>query len=87
VVVKYAPIGETTSMSFDKASGLLVVKYDEDVKSALYMLSTYVESGVTITKGRMVIDTKALTKGAEYTIYLERKDVEQKSIVFTLKEL
>jgi hypothetical protein len=35
----------------------------------------------------MVIDTKALTKGAEYTIYLERKDVEQKSIVFTLKEL
>lgn len=87
VIVKYAPIGETTSMSFDKASGLLVVKYDEDVKSALYMLSTYVESGVTITKGRMVIDTKALTKGAEYTIYLERKDVEQKSIVFTLKEL
>ena len=87
VVVKYAPIGETTSMSFDKASGLLVVKYDEDVKSALYMLSTYVERGVTITKGRMVIDTKALTKGAEYTIYLERKDVEQKSIVFTLKEL
>lgn len=87
VIVKYAPIGETTSMSFDKASGLLVVKYDEDVKSALYMLSTYVESGVTITKGRMIIDTKALTKGAEYTIYLERKDVEQKSIVFTLKEL
>ena len=87
VVMKYAPIGDTTSMSFDKESGLLIVKYEDDVKSALYLLGSYVESGVSITKGRMVIDTKSLNRDAMYTIYLERKDVEQKSIVFTLKSL
>lgn len=85
--MKYAPIGDTTSMSFDKESGLLIVKYEDDVKSALYLLGSYVESGVSITKGRMVIDTKSLNRDAMYTIYLERKDVEQKSIMFTLKGL
>ena len=87
VVLKYAPIGDTTSMSFDKETGLLVVKYDDDVKSALYMLGEYVETGVSISKGRMVLDTNQLQRDAAYTIYLERKDVEQKSIMFTLKEL
>lgn len=87
IVMKYAPIGETTSMSFDKESGLLIVTYDDDVKSALYMLGEYIEMGVSITKGRMVLDTKQLVRGATYTIYLERKDVEQKSIMFTLKGL
>ena len=87
VILKYAPIGDTTSMSFDKESGLLIVKYEDDVKSALYLLGSYVESGVSITKGRMVIDTKSLNRDAMYTIYLERKDVEQKSIMFTLKGL
>lgn len=87
VVMKYAPIGDMTSMSFDKESGLLIVKYEDDVKSALYLLGSYVETGVSITKGRMVIDTKSLNKDAAYTIYLERKDIEEKSIVFTLKGL
>ncbi len=87
VVLKYAPIGDTTSMSFDKETGLLVVKYDDDVKSALYMLGEYVETGVSITTGCMVLDTRQLQRDATYTIYLERKDVEQKSIMFTLKEL
>ena len=87
VVLKYAPIGDTTSMSFDKMSGLLVVKYEDSVKSALYLLGEYVETGVTISKGRMVLDTKQLQRGMTYTIYLERKDVEQKSIMFTLNEL
>ena len=86
VVVKYAPIGHSTSMSFDRASGRLVVEYDDDVKSALYLLGEYVDSGVTITKGRMTIDTKYLSKGAEYTIYLVREAVEDKSIVFKLNE-
>ena len=85
--MKYAPIGDMTSMSFDKESGLLIVKYEDDVKSALYLLGSYVETGVSITKGRMVIDTKSLNKDAAYTIYLERKDVEEKSIVFTIKAL
>ena len=87
IVMKYAPIGETTSMSFDKESGLLIVTYDDDVKSALYMLGEYIEMGVSIAKGRMVLDTKQLVRGATYTIYLERKDVEQKSIMFRLKGL
>jgi hypothetical protein len=87
VVLKYAPIGDTTSMSFDEQTGLLVVKYDDDVKSALYKSDKYVETGVLITKGRMLLDTKQLQRDAAYTIYLERKDVEQKSITFTLKGL
>ena len=87
VVMKYAPIGETTSLSFDKDSGLLIVAYDDDVKSALYMLGEYVETGVYITKGRMALDTKQFQRGVTYTIYLERKDLEQKSIMFTLNGL
>ena len=87
IVLKYAPIGDTTSMSYDKATGVLVVKYDDDVKSALYKLGEYVETGVSITKGCMVLDTKQLQRDATYTIYLERKDVEQKGIMFTLKGL
>ena len=87
VVLKYPPIGETTSMSYDKESGLLIVSYDDDVRSALYFLGEYVETGVSITMGRMVLDTNQLQCGATYTIYLERKDVEQKSIMFTLNEL
>lgn len=87
VVLKYAPIGDTTSMSFDKETGLLIVDYDDDVKSALYMLGEYVETGVSISKGRMVLDTNQLQRNAAYTIYLERKGVEEKSIMFTLKGL
>ena len=87
IVVKYAPIGSTTSMSFDKISGELVVDYDDDVKSALYLSGEYIERGVTISKGIMRVDTKQLERGATYTIYLERKGVESKSIMFTLKDL
>lgn len=87
VVLKYAPIGATTSMSFDKETGILVVKYDDDVKSALYMLGEYTETGVAISKGRMILDTKQMQRDTVYTIYLVRKDVEEKSILFTLKGL
>ena len=87
IILKYSPIGDTTSMSFDKQTGVLVVDYDDDVKSALYLLGSFVESGVSITKGRMVLDTKQLQRGVAYTIYLERSGVEQKSIMFTLNEL
>ena len=87
VVLKYAPIANTTSLSFDKATGVLVVDYEDDVKSALYMLGEFVEDGVTITKGCMRIDTSRLKRDALYTIYLERRDVESKSIILSLKEL
>ena len=85
--MKYAPIGHSTSMSFDKASGLLVVDYDDDVKSALYLSGQYVEAGVTITKGKMQVDTNQLQRDSAYTIYLVRGDVESKSIMFVLNEL
>lgn len=87
IVLKYASIGNTTSMSFDKSTGELVVDYEADVKSALYLSGTYIESGVTIDKGIMRVDTKKLQRDATYTIYLERKGVESKSIAFTLKDL
>ena len=74
-------------MSFDKSTGELVVDYEADVKSALYLSGTYIESGVTIDKGIMRVDTKKLQRDATYTIYLERKGVESKSIAFTLKDL
>lgn len=87
VVIKYAPIGRTTSMTYDKPSGLLVVDYDDDVKSALYLEGEYIETGVTISRGVMRVDTNELQRDATYTIYLERKGVESKSIMFTLKHL
>ena len=87
IILKYAPIGNTTSISFDKASGMLVVEYDDDVKSALYMLGEFIEDGVTITKGCMRLDTSKLKRDALYTIYLERRDVESKSIILSLNEL
>jgi hypothetical protein len=74
-------------MTFDKASGVLVVDYDDDVKSALYLAGEFIEAGVTITKGLMRVDTNQLQRGATYTIYLVRGDVESKSITFTLNEM
>ena len=87
IVMRYAPIGATTSFDYDKLSQIIVVDYDDDVKSALYMLGEYTETGVSISKGRIVLDTNQLQRDAAYTIYLERKDVEKKSIMFTLKGL
>ena len=87
IVLRYAPIGDTTSMSFDRSTGVLVVDYEDDVKSALYHLSEFVESGVTITRGLMRVDTNQLQRDAIYTIYLERRGVESNSIMFSLKSL
>ena len=87
IVMKHAPIGSKTSMSFDKSSGELVVEYEADVKSALYLSGEYVENGVTISRGVMRLDTNQLQRGATYAIYLERKGVESKSIMFTLNSL
>ena len=64
---------------------MLVVDYDDDVKSALYLLGEFIEEGVTITKGLMRVDTHQLQRDAIYTIYLERRGVESKSIMFSLK--
>lgn len=87
IVLKYASIGNNTSMSFNKSTGVLLVNYDSDVRSALYLSGEYVETGVTINKGLMKVNTKLLHRDATYTIYLERRGVESKSIAFTLKQL
>ncbi|MBO7282786.1 MAG: hypothetical protein J6U73_05225, partial [Alistipes sp.] len=87
IVLKHAPIGRSTSMSFDKSTGELVVDYESDVKSALYLGGEYIESGVTISKGIMRVDTKQLQRDVTYTIYLERRGVESKSLTLILNEL
>ena len=87
IVLKYASIGSATSMSFDKSTGELVVDYESDVKSALYLGGEYIESGVTISKGIMRVDTKQLQRDVTYTIYLERRGVESKSLTLILNEL
>lgn len=87
VVLRYPRIGDTTSIEYDRKSGIMCVVYDDDVKSALYLDGEYVTQGVDIAKGRMTIDTRQLLRDREYTIYLERKDVESKTVVFKLNEL
>lgn len=88
IVLKHPSIGETTSLKFDKTTGVMTVTHDEDVKAALYLLGSIVESGVTTTSRTMTIDTTQLNRKDLYTIYLERTDgSESKSYTFTLKNL
>jgi hypothetical protein len=86
-ILKYAPIGETTSFDYDKVSGTIIVDYDDDVKSALYSDGQYVDDGVTITTGMMTISTLRLDSTKSYTILLVRESVEQREITFTIKGL
>jgi hypothetical protein len=65
----------------------IIVDYDDDVKSALYLNGQYVEDGVTITKGKMTIATQRLMPGSTYTILLVREGVEQRELTFTIKAL
>lgn len=85
IVMKYPSIGETTSFDYDKVSGTIIVDYDDDVKSALYLDGQYVDDGVTITTGKMTISTPRPAKS--YTILLVREGVEQREITFTIKGL
>ena len=86
-ILKYAPIGETTSFDYDKVSGTIIVDYDDDVKSALYLDGQYVDDGVAITTGKMTISTQRLIPARTYTILLVREGVEQREITFTIKGL
>ena len=88
IVLKHPSIGETTSLKFDKTTGLMVIKHDEDVTAALHLLGGVVESGVETTSRTMIIDTNKLNRKDMYTIYLEREDgSEIKSYTFTLNDL
>lgn len=88
IILKHPSIGETTSLKFDKTTGMMTVTHDEDVKAALYLLGSTVETGVTTTSRAMTIDTTTLNRQDIYTIYLERVGGgESKSYTFTLKNL
>lgn len=87
IVMKYPTIGSTTSFDYDKVRNIIVIDYDDDVKSALYLDGQYVEDGVTITTGMMSISTQRLLPGSTYTILLVREGVEQRELTFTIKAL
>lgn len=88
IVLKHPSIGETTSLKFDKNTGLMTITHDEDVAAALYLLGSVVESGVETTSRTMIVDTNKLNRKDMYTIYLEREDgSESKSYTFTLTDL
>ena len=87
IIMKYPTIGSTTSFDYDKVCNTIVVDYDDDVKSALYLDGRYIEDGVTITKGMMTISTQRLLPGSTYTILLVREGVEQRELTFTIKAL
>jgi hypothetical protein len=57
------------------------------VKSALYQDGSYVEDGVEIVRGKMTINAARLAPGSTYTVLLVRKDVEERTFTFTIKQL
>ena len=87
IVMRYAPIGATTSFDYDKLSQIIVVDYDDDVKSALYCRGSYIEDGVEIVRGKMTINTTRLAPGSTYTVLLVRDNVEERTFTFTIKPL
>ncbi len=88
IVLKHPSIGDTTSLKFDRASGLMTITHERNVKATLRLLGSVVESGVQTTSRTLIIDTKALHPGDLYEIYLESEDsLESKSYTFTLKNL
>lgn len=88
IVLRYPTIGQTTSLKFDKTSGVMTIAHDRGVTVTLYMLGSVVESGVSSTAYATTIDTKQLNRKDLYTIYLERKEVgDSRSYTFTLNDL
>jgi hypothetical protein len=63
------------------------IRYDADVEAALYLDGVSVDTGVTIARGCMVVNTSLLQRDVEYTIYLERAGVESKELKFTLNKM
>ena len=85
--MRYASIASTTSFDYDKSAGVIVVDYDNDVKSALYQSGAYVEDGVNIVRGKMTINTMRLSPGLQYTVLLVRDNVEEHTFTFTIKKM
>lgn len=88
IVLRYPTIGQTTSLKFDKTSGVMTIAHDRGVTVTLYMLGSVVESAVSSTAYATTIDTKQLNRKDLYMIYLERKEVgDSRSYTFTLNDL
>lgn len=87
IIMRYASIASTTSFDYDKSAGVIVVDYDNDVKSALYQSGAYVEDGVNIVRGKMTINTMRLSPGLQYTVLLVRDNVEEHTFTFTIKKM
>ena len=88
IVLKHPSIGDTTSLKFDKSTGMMTITHERNVKATLRLLGSVVDSGVQTTSRTLIIDTKALHPGDLYEIYLESEDsFESKSYTFTLKNL
>ena len=87
VLLRHPSIGDTTSLEFNSNSGIMHIRYDADVEAALYLDGVSVDTGVTIARGCMVVNTSLLQRDVEYTIYLERAGVESKELKFTLNKM
>lgn len=87
VIMRYVPIGATTSFDYDKLSQTIVIDYDDDVKSALYQDGSFIEEGVEIVRGKMTINTMLLAPSSTYTVLLVREGVEERTFTFTIKPL
>ncbi|MBE6175763.1 MAG: hypothetical protein E7146_02050 [Rikenellaceae bacterium] len=88
ILLKQPTIGDTTSLRFDKSTGVITISHDRDVRVELYILGSKVEGGVISMPRYMTIDTSLLSRGDIYTIYLEREDgSESRSYTFKIKDL
>jgi len=78
-------ISESTSVSFDKESGVLIVAFKDDVAATISCNGQPVATGITYYLNSLEVETKKLLDGV-YTIKLE-KGLDMKEFSFEVKPL
>lgn len=78
-------ISESTSVSFDKESGVLIVAFKDDVAATISSYGQPVVTGITYNLNSLEVETKRLPEGV-YTIKLE-KGLDMKEFSFEVKPL
>lgn len=78
-------ISESTSVSFDKETGVLIVSFKDDVAATISRNGQPVATGVAYNPNSLEVETKKLTEGI-YTIRLE-KGLDVKVFNFEVKPL
>lgn len=78
-------ISESTSVSFDKESGILIVSFKDDVAATILYNGQPVANGITYNLNSLEVETKELVEGI-YTIKLE-KGLDIKEFTFEVKPL